>query len=132
MFHTILVKIRKIAAISMLIELPLKRVMKNVIAAGKKPSMGTDCKISIIGMITLDAVLFLAAVIPTISATRNEITNATNILKTEEIESIINAEGFICKLGVDLFARNSIIVEMEIQATIKINILLFILVYSLS
>jgi hypothetical protein len=54
--------------------------IKNAMAAGKKPSIGTDCRISKIGIITLDAKGFLAAVIPIIVATRNDNPNAANIL----------------------------------------------------
>ncbi|MFZ0221329.1 MAG: hypothetical protein WAM42_06500 [Candidatus Nitrosopolaris sp.] len=39
-------------------------------------------------MIFLDVSRFLAAVIPTINAATKEMTNAANILRTEEIESI--------------------------------------------
>jgi hypothetical protein len=63
MFHTILVNMRNIAAISTPIGLPLNRVIKKAIAAGKNPSIGTDCKISIIGMSILDPNGFLAAII---------------------------------------------------------------------
>jgi hypothetical protein len=55
-------------------------VIKNAIAAGKKPSIGTDCKISTMGIIILDAKGFRAAVIPTIIATMNDSASATNIL----------------------------------------------------
>jgi hypothetical protein len=75
-----LVNIRKIAAISIPIELPLNNVMKNAIAAGKNPRMGTDCNISIMGIIILDAKGFLAAVIPIIIAATNDNPNAANIL----------------------------------------------------
>jgi hypothetical protein len=80
MFHTILVKIKKIAANSTPIGLPLNKVIKNAMAAGKKPSIGTDCKISTMGIIILDAKGFRAAVIPTIIATINDKASATNIL----------------------------------------------------
>jgi hypothetical protein len=79
-FHTILVKIRNRAANSTPIELPLNKVMKNAIAAGKKPSIGTDCKMSTIGIIILDANGLRAAVIPTIIATINDTASAKNIL----------------------------------------------------
>lgn len=124
MFHTILVKIKKIAAISIPIGLLLNRVMKKAIAAGKKPSIGTDWRISTIGMMILDAILFLAAVIPTANATTNEIANAANILKTEKIESIINAEGSIFQPRLDLFARTMVSTERDTQPTIKTNVLL--------
>jgi hypothetical protein len=71
---------RNIAAISTPIGLPLNRVIKKAIAAGKNPSIGTDCKISIIGISILDPNGFLAAIIPTINATRKEIASAANIL----------------------------------------------------
>jgi hypothetical protein len=80
MFHTILVKIKKIAANSTPTGLPLNKVIKNAIAAGKKPSIGTDCKISTMGIIILDAKGLRAAVIPTIIATMNDNASATNIL----------------------------------------------------
>jgi hypothetical protein len=54
--------------------------MKNAIAAGKKPSIGTDCKISTIGIIILDANGLRAAVIPMIIATMNDTASAKNIL----------------------------------------------------
>lgn len=68
------------AAISIPTGLPLNRVIKKTIAAGKKPRIGTDCKISTTGITILAIDGFLAAVIPTTSATRNEIANAANIL----------------------------------------------------
>jgi len=55
-------------------------VIKNVIAAGKKPSIGNDCKISTMGIIILDASGLRAAVIPTIIATMNDTASAKNIL----------------------------------------------------
>jgi hypothetical protein len=58
----------------------LKRVIKKAIAAGKKPRIGTDCNVSIMGKIILDATRFLAAVTPTTNAARKEIAKAANIL----------------------------------------------------
>ena len=75
-----LVNIRNIAANSIPIGLPLNMAIKNAMAAGKKPSIGTACRISKIGIITLDAKAILAAVIPIIVATRNDNPNDANIL----------------------------------------------------
>ncbi len=62
------------------IGLPLNNVMKKAIAAGKNPRMGTDCRISMTGIIILDAKGFLAAVIPIRMAATNDNPNAANIL----------------------------------------------------
>ncbi len=72
-------------------------MIKKIIAAGKKPRIGTDCKISMMGMIILDANGFLAAVTPITNAARKEIANAANILETEETESITRSVTFIFK-----------------------------------
>jgi hypothetical protein len=95
MFHAMLVNIRKIAANSTPIALPLNNAMKSEIAAGKNPSIGIDCSTSTMGITILDAIETLAAVIPTTIAATNDNPKAINILEKEEIESIIRSTNLL-------------------------------------
>jgi len=64
MFHTCEVKIAKIAAHSGPSMLFLKITIKPTTVIERKLKTGTDCKISIIGMINRSAALFFAAHAP--------------------------------------------------------------------
>ena len=61
MFQAWLVKMAKIAASSAPIVLPGKRPRKNVMVKDRKPRIGTDCRMSRMGISTISARRLLAA-----------------------------------------------------------------------
>ena len=80
MFQAWLVKIAKIAASSAPSSLPGNRFMKKITVKVRKPSTGTDCRISSAGMMARSAFLLLAASGATRNVNRSEKPSAANIL----------------------------------------------------
>ena len=81
MFQAWLVKIAKMAANSAPSWLPGKRPRKNTTVKVRKPSTGTDCRMSSAGMMTNSAFRLLAARAPTTSVKRSDARIAANMRK---------------------------------------------------
>ena len=79
MFHAWAVKIAKIAAHSTPSSQPGNNPMKKVTVKVKKPSTGTDCRISSAGTMTIPAFLLLAARGATMKVNRSDAASAANI-----------------------------------------------------
>ena len=75
-------KIAKIAAHSGPSILPRNNAINPAMVSDKKLNTGTDCMISINGMMMRSARLLLAARVPKIKVNNNEKNRAMNILKT--------------------------------------------------
>src|SRR5262249_58584542 len=81
MFQAWLVKIAKIAAHSATKSLPGNRRMKKATVKVRKPSTGTDCRMSRAGMMTNSALRLLAAMVATTKVNSSEARIAANIRK---------------------------------------------------
>ena len=81
MFQAWLVKMAKIAAHSAPNSLPGNRRRKNTTVKVRKPSTGTDCRISSAGTITSSAVRLLAASVATTKVNSSETMMAANMRK---------------------------------------------------
>ena len=80
MFQAWLVKIAKIAASSAPSSLPGNRPRKKVTVKVRKPSTGTDCRMSSAGMRTSSAFRLLAASVATTNVKSSDAPMAANIL----------------------------------------------------
>ena len=81
MFHACAVKIAKIDAHSAPSWLPGNRCMKKATVKVRKPSTGTDCRMSSAGTITSSARLFLAASVAMVKVNSSDASIAANIRK---------------------------------------------------
>lgn len=79
MFQAWLVKMAKIAAHSAPSWLPGNRPMKKVTVKVRKPSTGTDCRMSSAGMITISARRLLAASVATVKVKISDTMMAANM-----------------------------------------------------
>ena len=79
MFQAWLVKMAKIAAHSAPNSLPGKRRRKNTTVKVRKPSTGTDCRMSSAGTITSSALRLLAASVATTKVNSSEMMMAANM-----------------------------------------------------
>src|SRR4051812_5882026 len=82
MFQACEVKITNMEAHSGPIKLPGNKPMKAATPTGKNPSMGTDCKTSMMGMMMRSARRLLAAHVPKIKVNAKENTKAINMRTT--------------------------------------------------
>ena len=81
MFQAWAVKMAKIAAHSAPITLPGKSCRKNVTVKVRKPSTGTDCRMSSAGRMTSSALRLRAASVATTKVKTSEATIAANMRK---------------------------------------------------